>query len=442
MRRIEHLGDQTHVHVALGGARSDVELVTLCRDASGLEPGRAVSVEFSAPLFFDAAGQRIRRTSDPMEPDMNEPSSQAGTQTLIDHVEELTELDAAIGDGDHGLNMRRGALAIQAKLAELDGQSLNDALKTMGMTCMSTVGGSSGPVFGTLMVTLGKELPAQPAAADLARALAAGIAALTRLGKVEVGQKTLLDVLDPVQKVLAAGRRRPGRARAPMRARQRAGHGADGRHQGPRLLPRRPRARPRGPGLALDGADHRRRSATRSEPQGRTRHEEAHQRRRRPCWPRAWTALPRRMPTSSRSAPSASSCAGASIKPGKVALISGGGSGHEPLHAGFVGHGMLDAACPGQVFTSPTPDQMLAAAQSVDGGAGVLFIVKNYSGDMMNFQMAAEMLDRENATVIVNDDVAVENSTYTTGRRGVAGTLIVEKIVGAAAERGDEARRR
>src|SRR6478736_3899078 len=125
-------------------------------------------------------------------------------------------------------------------------------------------------------------------------------------------------------------------------------------------------------------------------------------------------------------------------KPGKVALISGGGSGHEPLHAGFVGRGMLDAACPGQIFTSPTPDQMLAAAQAVDGGAGVLFIVKNYSGDMMNFQMAAEMLDAENETVIVNDDVAVENSTYTTGRRGVAGTLVVEKIVGAAAERGDK----
>src|SRR5450432_2835158 len=125
------------------------------------------------------------------------------------------------------------------------------------------------------------------------------------------------------------------------------------------------------------------------------------------------------------------------LKPGKVALISGGGSGHEPLHAGFVGAGMLDAACPGQVFTSPTPDQMLAAAEAVDGGAGTLFIVKNYSGDMMNFQMAAEMLTSDNATVIVNDDVAVENSTYTTGRRGVAGTLIVEKIVGAAAERGD-----
>jgi dihydroxyacetone kinase-like protein len=125
------------------------------------------------------------------------------------------------------------------------------------------------------------------------------------------------------------------------------------------------------------------------------------------------------------------------LKPGKVALISGGGSGHEPLHAGFVGSGMLDAACPGQVFTSPTPDQMLAAAQAVDTGAGVLFIVKNYSGDMMNFQMAAEMVTCANATVIVNDDVAVEDSTYTTGRRGVAGTLIVEKIVGAAAERGD-----
>ncbi len=124
------------------------------------------------------------------------------------------------------------------------------------------------------------------------------------------------------------------------------------------------------------------------------------------------------------------------LKQGKVALISGGGTGHEPLHTGLIGHGMLDAACPGQVFTSPTPDQMLAAAQAVDTGAGVLFIVKNYSGDMMNFQMAAEMLDRENATVIINDDVAVENSTYTTGRRGVAGTLIVERIVGAAAERG------
>ena len=128
---------------------------------------------------------------------------QACTQVLVDHVEELTDLDAAIGDGDHGLNMKRGALAIQAQLGELETESLNEALKTMGMTCMSTVGGSSGPVFGTLMVTLGKELPPAPQPADIARALAAGIAALSRLGKVEVGQKTLLDVLDPVQKVLA-----------------------------------------------------------------------------------------------------------------------------------------------------------------------------------------------------------------------------------------------
>ncbi|HEU0201758.1 MAG TPA: dihydroxyacetone kinase subunit DhaK [Burkholderiaceae bacterium] len=120
----------------------------------------------------------------------------------------------------------------------------------------------------------------------------------------------------------------------------------------------------------------------------------------------------------------------------KVALISGGGSGHEPLHVGYVGTGMLDAACPGQVFTSPTPDQMLAAAEAVDSGKGVLFIVKNYSGDTMNFQMATEMLDIDNATVLVNDDVAVENSTHTTGRRGVAGTLIVEKVIGAAAEAG------
>lgn len=130
---------------------------------------------------------------------------EACTQTLVAHADELTALDAAIGDGDHGINMRRGALAIQARLAELQDMSLNEALKAMGMTCLSTVGGSSGPVFGTLMMTLGKELPPQPAAADLARALAAAIAALSRLGRVQVGQKTLLDVLDPVQKVLAQG---------------------------------------------------------------------------------------------------------------------------------------------------------------------------------------------------------------------------------------------
>ena len=126
------------------------------------------------------------------------------------------------------------------------------------------------------------------------------------------------------------------------------------------------------------------------------------------------------------------------LKPGKVALISGGGSGHEPLHAGFVGLGMLDAACPGQVFTSPTPDQMLAAVAAVDSGAGSLFVVKNYEGDVMNFEMAAEMAETAVATVVIDDDVAVPASTWSTGRRGVAGTLIVEKMVGAAAEQGRE----
>jgi len=125
-------------------------------------------------------------------------------------------------------------------------------------------------------------------------------------------------------------------------------------------------------------------------------------------------------------------------KKGKVALISGGGSGHEPLHAGFVGDGMLDAACPGSVFTSPTPDQMLAAAEAVENGGGVLFIVKNYEGDVMNFEMAAEMMSADQATVLINDDCAVEDSTYTTGRRGVAGTIVVEKIVGALAEEGGD----
>jgi phosphoenolpyruvate---glycerone phosphotransferase subunit DhaK len=126
------------------------------------------------------------------------------------------------------------------------------------------------------------------------------------------------------------------------------------------------------------------------------------------------------------------------VAQGKVGLISGGGSGHEPLHAGFVGQGMLDAACPGQVFTAPTPDQILGAVQAVESGAGCLLIVKNYEGDIMNFEMGAEMAKEfgpgEIATVITDDDVAVEKSTWSTGRRGVAGTLVVEKIVGAAAE--------
>ena len=123
-------------------------------------------------------------------------------------------------------------------------------------------------------------------------------------------------------------------------------------------------------------------------------------------------------------------------RPGKVALVSGGGSGHEPLHAGFVGLGMLDAACPGEVFTSPTPDQILAAAEAVENGGGILWIVKNYAGDVMNFEMAEELFEGEQATVITNDDVAVENSLHSQGRRGVAATVVVEKIVGAAAERG------
>lgn len=119
----------------------------------------------------------------------------------------------------------------------------------------------------------------------------------------------------------------------------------------------------------------------------------------------------------------------------KVAIISGGGAGHEPLHTGFVGSGMLDAACPGQIFTSPTPDQILAAAKQVGTDAGVLFIVKNYAGDVMSFEMAAEMLDIPNALVLVVDDIALPKS-HSIGRRGVAGTLIVEKMVGAAAENG------
>lgn len=124
---------------------------------------------------------------------------------------------------------------------------------------------------------------------------------------------------------------------------------------------------------------------------------------------------------------------------GKVGVISGGGSGHEPMHGGFVGHGMLDAACPGAVFTSPVPDQMLAATKAVSGGAGVLHIVKNYTGDILNFEMAAELAQAEGIeveSVVTNDDVAVQDSLYTAGRRGVGVTVLLEKIVGGLAETG------
>ena len=126
---------------------------------------------------------------------------------------------------------------------------------------------------------------------------------------------------------------------------------------------------------------------------------------------------------------------------GKVALISGGGSGHEPLHGGFVGLGMLDAACPGEVFTSPVPDQMVAATKAVDGGAGVVHIVKNYTGDVLNFKMAADEVAEDGINVeavVMDDDVAVQDSLYTAGRRGVGATVLAEKIAGAAAERGDD----
>jgi dihydroxyacetone kinase-like protein len=127
-------------------------------------------------------------------------------------------------------------------------------------------------------------------------------------------------------------------------------------------------------------------------------------------------------------------------KQGKVGIVSGGGSGHEPMHGGFVGKGMLDAACPGNVFTSPTPDQMEAATKAVNGGAGILHIVKNYTGDVMNFEMAAELCQAEGVeveSVVINDDVAVKDSLYTAGRRGVGTTVLAEKICGAAAERGE-----
>ncbi len=131
-------------------------------------------------------------------------------------------------------------------------------------------------------------------------------------------------------------------------------------------------------------------------------------------------------------------------RPGKVAVISGGGSGHEPMHVGFVGYGMLDAACPGAVFTSPTPDQMYEAAKAVHGGAGILFIVKNYAGDVMNFDMAADLLRGEGfqvESVLIADDVAVESSLYSQGRRGTGTTVLAEKILGAAAERGYDLQR-
>ncbi|WP_180298874.1 dihydroxyacetone kinase subunit DhaK, partial [Escherichia coli] len=125
---------------------------------------------------------------------------------------------------------------------------------------------------------------------------------------------------------------------------------------------------------------------------------------------------------------------------GKVALLSGGGSGHEPMHCGYIGQGMLSGACPGEIFTSPTPDKIFECSMQIDGGEGVLLIIKNYTGDILNFETATELLHDSGVkvtTVVIDDDVAVKDSLYTAGRRGVANTVLIEKLVGAAAERGD-----
>ena len=160
--------------------------------------------------------------------------------------------------------------------------------------------------------------------------------------------------------------------------------------------------------------------------------------RRRPRGAAGHGGRPRRPDPGVTTSPTSIVRADAPVQ-GKVGIISGGGSGHEPMHGGFVGRGMLDAACPGEVFTSPTPDQMLEATKAVDGGAGVLHIVKNYTGDVLNFEMAADLAKGEGIeveAVVTNDDVAVQDSLYTAGRRGVGITVIAEKICGAAAEEG------
>lgn len=379
------------------------------------------------------------------------------------------ELDAASGDGDFGPVLARALRSARRAVHSVDGDDA--ALLTAAADAVAGVGGTTGPIWGGGLLHAARAMrddPAGDATTRAAKAVRAAADGIAELGGASVGDKTLLDALVPAADALERG---AGAGESLAEATSRAAAAArDGAASTADLTAKRGRASYQGDASA--GAPDAGAVALAEIAHALARHlsgespltegDEPEERAAGPDADRAaWQPVPGHLVdgpealvddalaglVASRpgllrleTEPRYVARVDAPV-PGEVALVSGGGSGHEPMHGGFVGPGMLAAACPGEVFASPSAAQVAAAARAVDSGAGVLLVAKNYTGDVLNFRLGAELAAAggvRTETVLVADDVAVDGSTATIGRRGVAGTLVVEKMAGAAAARGDD----
>jgi dihydroxyacetone kinase-like protein len=396
---------------------------------------------------------------------MSEPSAPSASASIRDllaacarfvqaKVSAYDELDAAAGDGDFGGVLALAGRRVESALASDGQQSGSRAVLLAAATAVGDVGGTTGPIWGAGLLRLAETVGDNPSASDLGTALRGAADAISELGGAKVGDKTLLDALLPAAEALEGG----GAADDAITAARR---GADSTSE---LTAVRGRASYQGEksqgapdagavaiadlvefvvGLLAGTADAPGpvKDAAAAAAAGGGRGAHGHLVRDPDALvDEALAGLALAHPDLLRveTDPRFAVRVGAPVA-GKVGLVSGGGAGHEPMHAGLIGPGLLDAACPGEVFASPSASQVAAAVRACDSGAGVLLIVKNYTGDVLNFRLAAQLVAADGIrteTVLVADDVAVDGSTATIGRRGVAGTVLVEKICGAAAEAG------
>ncbi|WP_368497015.1 dihydroxyacetone kinase subunit DhaL [Herbiconiux sp. A18JL235] len=378
----------------------------------------------------------------------------------------LTELDSAIGDADHGVNLTRGTATLRRSLHQDAPVDAGELLQRCGMILLATVGGASGALLGSMFRAMGERVGAETAlsAGDLAAAFEAGLASVVALGRAEVGDKTMVDALAPGVAALVAG------AGAGASRTADAGHGLPleqilrgaaraavaGRESTRPLAARKGRASYLGarsadhldPGAASASLlfealtlhttlTHHHTTALTGAPMSTIRRQFVN--RPDDVIAEALEGLQLTHPALLAFDAEANVISRAVPASGKVGLVSGGGSGHEPLHAGFVGTGMLDAAVCGAVFASPTSEQVQAGTRLADSGAGVVHIVKNYTGDVLNFEIAAELVSDDGIAmeaVIVDDDLASDGAGDGPGRRGTAAVVTVEKVLGALAEQG------
>lgn len=374
------------------------------------------------------------------------------------HLTWLTELDRAIGDADHGVNLTRGTKALRQRLRDEPPADAGQLLNLCGMTLVSTVGGASGALYGSMFVEMARRAGSAGDldALTLAEAFQAGLAAVVAMGRAESGDKTMVDALTPAIEALFAVAAREGSLDDALQAAARAA--VSGRDNTLPLVARKGRASYLGkrsaghidPGAASTALlfealapatttahHHHHPTTTTGAPMSTTRRQFVN--RPDDVIAEALEGLQRTYPTLLAFDTTANVISRATPATNKVGLVSGGGSGHEPLHAGFVGTGMLDAAVCGAVFASPTSEQVQVGTRLANSGAGVVHIVKNYTGDVLNFEIAAELVSDDGIlmeAVIVDDDLASDGASDGPGRRGTAAVVTVEKVLGALAESG------